>query len=99
MSKHVTREEMIALYQKTFNDISEINTSTITVKISASFKGELFSFEVTVFDSNNENRTFSVYDFYDLEKVKTNVETVVDVIDTDNFVKVVALSDKFAWGR
>ena len=87
LKKHY-HKDLLKLYRKALTSISNINLVSLQVAPEARFKANEFSFEITIFNQCGGNRSFPIYDFWDLEKNSKIVDDVINLIKTDNFKQV-----------
>lgn len=93
LKEHKERE-LLQLFRKTLNRISNIKMKKLETHIEAKFGEDGFAFDITVFDVvNRGNKTLRIYEFYDLKKSKKYVDDLLCAIRSDDFEKIKLVID------
>jgi hypothetical protein len=83
-------KDLISLFRKALTSITKINLKNIEVMLDYK-TGVIHSqamFNITVFDTNGSNYSFSFYKFSSLEQNQENLGKAINAIKADSFDKV-----------
>jgi hypothetical protein len=94
-AKKLKRKQMLRLYKKALSSITSANTHNVKINLTASFSPDSLDFGITVLDTDNDNVGIRFYDFMSQEKLTIQLNDLINIIKTDDFLKIQAwASDK-----
>jgi len=88
--KEYARKELLSLFKKSVTDINKLRLNNIKVSLSIDIHTDSLEFHVTAFNDKSDNKTFSSYDFLDIDEIKKNLALFIREIKTDDFDKIKA---------
>lgn len=88
--KKAKHKEMLSLYRKALTSVSKIKCINVRINIEARFCPDELHFNITVYTKDIDNVGFDFYDFHSIEETTTNLNRAINVIKTDDFLKIKA---------
>lgn len=89
LKKH-GHKEMFNLFRRTLTTISNIELNELQISVDAKFGRVDFSFHITTYDYSGDNRTYTAYDFGDIERQKKDIAALIKIIREDDFKKIMS---------
>ncbi len=83
-------KEMLGIYRKTLSKVASMKFQNVRIYIEARFETNYLDFNITVYDPTGNNVGFDFYNFERVEKITTNLEKAMNLIRTDDFLKIKA---------
>jgi hypothetical protein len=93
--KKLKRKQMLRTYKKALSSIASANTHNVKIDLTARFSPDSLDFSITVFGPDSNNVGIFFYDFMSQEKLTILLNDLINIIKTDDFLKIQAwASDK-----
>jgi len=81
-------KELLSLHRKSLTEIAKLNMVNLRARSSTMFNPKINSFEITVFRSDNHNKSFNFYSFTAKSQTEENLESVIKTIKLDSFEEI-----------
>lgn len=81
----ISRKVMLNLFRKIATEIGEIKVSNVTPRIEFWFENDDYKFSITAFDKNNDNMSYTVYNFISLEPQTEKINLFIETLKKDDW--------------
>lgn len=96
--EEVSQEELLEVYMEVLERLAGFELNNIQVQASIGIgRKASYGFQILVFAEDNNNRSFTAYDWQNLDAIKKTVGLVLDAISHDDFKIVEGANFDMRW--
>jgi len=86
--RELRRQQLLKMFRATLTEVSNLKQRTLQVNVSALFQVGQFSFDITVFSSVGDNKSLTIYDFWEVKESQKLIYTFLTAVKSGVFEKV-----------